>query len=33
MGGTVKVRAVKDSGTAYSLWTEEDTIACNKVFH
>ena len=33
MGGTVKVRAVKDDGTAYSLWTDEDTIACNKVFH
>lgn len=33
MGGTVKVRAVKDDGAVYSLWTEEDTIACNKVFH
>lgn len=33
MGGTVKVRAVKDDGAMYSLWTEEDTIACNKAFH
>lgn len=33
MGGTVKVRAVKDDGAAYSLWTEEDTIACNRVVH
>lgn len=33
MGGTVKVRAVKDYGAAYSLWTEEDTIACNRVVH
>ena len=33
MGGTVKVRAVKDNGAMYSLWTEEDTISCNKVFH
>lgn len=34
MGGTIKVRAVKDDGgTVYSLWTEEDTIACNKVLH
>lgn len=33
MGGTVKVRAVKDNGAVYSLWTEEDTIACNKVFY
>ena len=32
MGGTVKIRAVKDDGALYSLWTEEDTIACNKVF-
>lgn len=32
MGGTVKIRAVKDDAV-YSLWTEEDTIACNKVFH
>lgn len=33
MGGTVKVRAVKDNGALYSLWTEEDTIACNVLFH
>lgn len=33
MGGTVKVRAVKDNGAMYSLWTEEDTISCNKVLH
>lgn len=33
MGGTVKVRAVKDDGALYSLWTDEDTIACNRVFH
>lgn len=33
MGGIVKVRAVKDDGTAYSLWTEEDRISCNKVLH
>ena len=33
MGGTVKVRAVKDNGSLYSLWTEEDTIACNVLFH
>lgn len=33
MGGTVKVRAVKDNGAMYSLWTEEDTVSCNKVLH
>ena len=33
MGGTVKVRAVKDDGSVYSLWTEEDRISCNKVLH
>lgn len=33
MGGTVKVRAVKDDGSVYSLWTEEDTIACNRLLH
>lgn len=33
MGGTVKIRAVKDNGSVYSLWTDEDTIACNKIFH
>lgn len=33
MGGTVKVRAIKDDGAVYSLWTEEDTISCNKVLH
>ena len=33
MGGTVKVRAVKGGGEAYSMWTEEDTISCNVLFH
>lgn len=33
MGGTVKVRAVKGNGSLYSLWTEENTIACNRLFH
>lgn len=33
MGGAVKVRAVKDDGAVYSLWTEEDTISCNRLFH
>ena len=33
MGGTVKVRAVKGDGEAYSMWTEEDTISCNVLFH
>ena len=27
--GTVKVRAVKDNGALYSLWTKEITISCN----
>ena len=33
MGGTVKVRAVKGDGEAYSMWTKEDTISCNVLFH
>lgn len=32
-GGTVKVRAIKGDGEAYSMWTEEDTISCNVLFH
>lgn len=28
---TVKVRAVKDDGALYSLWTEEDDVACNAI--
>ena len=33
MGGTVKVRAVKGDGEAYSMWTEEDTMSCTVLFH
>lgn len=32
-GGTVKVRAVKDNGAVYSLWTGENTISCNRLVH
>ena len=28
-----KVRAIKGDGEAYSMWTEEDTISCNVLFH
>ena len=33
LGGTVKIRAVKDNGSLYSLWSEEYTITNNGSFY